>query len=106
LKEHGIDYAETADLENVISQIDVLYVTRVQKERFKSEKEYQKLKGCYQIDMQLVKQMKAEAIIMHPLPRVDEILPKVDRSPKAIYFKQTRYGLLIRMALLKYLLSA
>ncbi|OGP10122.1 MAG: aspartate carbamoyltransferase [Deltaproteobacteria bacterium GWA2_45_12] len=106
LKKYRVDYTETADLNSIISKVDVLYQTRIQKERFKSEKEYQKLKGYYQIDMQLVKQMKARSIIMHPLPRVDEILPEVDQSPKAIYFKQARYGLLIRMALLKYLLGA
>ncbi|MDO8566176.1 MAG: aspartate carbamoyltransferase [Candidatus Moranbacteria bacterium] len=106
LEEHRIDYTETADLDTVISKVDVLYVTRVQKERFKSEEEYQKLKGCYQIDEKLVKRMRTKSIIMHPLPRVDEILPEVDKSKKAIYFKQTHYGLLIRMALLKYLLGA
>ncbi|MDP3956939.1 MAG: aspartate carbamoyltransferase [bacterium] len=104
LKKYKVDYTETANLDAVVPLVDVLYQTRIQKERFKSEKEYQKLKGCYQIDRKLVKQMKAKSIIMHPLPRVDEILPEVDKSPKAIYFKQARYGLLIRMALLKYLL--
>lgn len=105
LEEHRIDYTEMTDLGTIISKMDVLYVTRVQKERFKSEKEYKKMKGCYQIDEKLVKRMKTKSIIMHPLPRVDEILPEVDKSKKAIYFKQTRYGLLIRMALLKYLLA-
>ena len=76
------------------------------KERFKSEKEYKKFKGCYQIDGKLVRRMKAKSIIMHPLPRVGEILPEVDNSPKAVYFKQARYGLFIRMALLKYILKA
>ncbi|OGI20947.1 MAG: aspartate carbamoyltransferase [Candidatus Moranbacteria bacterium RIFCSPLOWO2_02_FULL_48_19] len=105
LKKYKVDYTETADLDSVVPKVDVLYQTRIQKERFKNEKEYQKLKGCYQIDRKLVKRMKAKSIIMHPLPRVDEILPEVDKSPKAIYFKQARYGLLIRMALLKYLLE-
>ena len=105
LKKYKVDYTETADLDSVVPKVDVLYQTRIQKERFKNEKEYQKLKGCYQIDRKLVKRMKAKSIIMHPLPRVDEILPEVDKSSKAIYFKQARYGLLIRMALLKYLLE-
>ena len=106
LKRHKIDYEETEDLNSVIYQIDVLYQTRIQKERFKSEKEYKKFKGCYQIDGKLVRRMKAKSIIMHPLPRVGEILPEVDNSPKAVYFKQARYGLFIRMALLKYILKA
>lgn len=106
LKKHKIDYEEIEDLNPVIYKVDVLYQTRIQKERFKSEKEYKKFKGCYRIDGKLVKQMKTESIIMHPLPRVDEILPEVDNSPKAVYFRQARYGLFIRMALLKYILKA
>lgn len=106
LKQHSIDFVETEDLESVVPHVDVLYQTRIQKERFKSEKEYKKYKGCYQIDAKLVKKMKTKSIIMHPLPRIDEILPEVDASPKALYFKQTRYGLLIRMALLKYILGS
>ena len=106
LKRHKIDYEETEDLNSVIYKVDVLYQTRIQKERFKSEKEYKKFKGCYQIDGKLVRRMKAKSIIMHPLPRVGEILPEVDNSPKAVYFKQARYGLFIRMALLKYILKA
>ncbi len=103
LKRHAVTFSETEDLDSVIGSVDVLYQTRIQKERFISLKEYNRFKGCYQIDNRLVKKMKAEAIIMHPLPRVDEILPEVDASPKAVYFKQARYGLLIRMALLKYI---
>ena len=106
LKRHKIDYEETEDLNSVIYKVEVLYQTRIQKERFKSEKEYKKFKGCYQIDGKLVRRMKAKSIIMHPLPRVGEILPEVDNSPKAVYFKQARYGLFIRMALLKYILKA
>lgn len=101
LDKHKIYYRETEDLKSIIRDIDVLYQTRIQKERFKTLKEYNKYKGCYKIDLDLANQMKMKSIIMHPLPRVDEILPEVDNSPKAIYFKQTYYGLLIRMALLK-----
>jgi aspartate carbamoyltransferase catalytic subunit len=86
--------------------VDVIYQTRIQKERFKNAQEYNRFKGCYRIDSKLVKNMRAGAIIMHPLPRVDEILPEVDASPKAVYFKQARYGLLVRMALLKYIFGA
>lgn len=105
LNRHNIYYKETEDLKSVIKIIDVLYQTRIQKERFKTEKEYKKFKGCYKIGLDLVKQMKSRSIIMHPLPRVDEILSEVDNSPKAVYFKQTYYGLFIRMALLKMILK-
>ena len=105
LKKHEVDYEETEDLEPILAKIDVLYQTRIQKERFKSEKEYKKYKGCYQLGAKLVAKMKPRSIIMHPLPRIDEILLEVDKSPKAVYFKQAKYGLVIRMALLKYLLA-
>lgn len=105
LKKHKVDFEEIESLELVIGKIDVLYQTRIQKERFRDDQEYRKFKGCYQIDLKLVSSMKKKSIIMHPLPRVDEILPEVDSSPKAAYFKQARYGLFIRMALLMYLIS-
>ncbi|MEK7113794.1 MAG: aspartate carbamoyltransferase [Patescibacteria group bacterium] len=105
LNKHKVNYEEIEDLESVINKIDVLYQTRIQKERFKNEKEYLRFKGCYKIDMKIVNKMKSKSIIMHPLPRVDEISTEVDSSNKAIYFKQTKYGLLIRMALLFYLLK-
>jgi aspartate carbamoyltransferase catalytic subunit len=79
--------------------------TRIQKERFTSTEEYQKFKGCYQINREFADSMKTQSIIMHPLPRVDEILPEVDASSHAVYFKQAHYGLLIRMALLKHLFA-
>lgn len=105
LEKHRIAFEEIENLESIIDKIDVLYQTRIQKERFKSDREYKAFKGCYQIDLRLTSKMNRKSIIMHPLPRVDEILPEVDTSPKAAYFKQARYGLFIRMALLKYLLS-
>jgi aspartate carbamoyltransferase catalytic subunit len=105
LKKHDTSFHETETLEPILSEIDVLYQTRIQKERFSSLTTYKKFKGCYQIDLKLVSKMKQKSIIMHPLPRVDEILTEVDSSPKAVYFKQAEYGLLIRMALLKYLLG-
>ncbi len=101
LGRHDVSYSETEDLDAVVPEVDVLYQTRIQKERFKNAKEYSRFKGCYKIDMAVVKRMKRKSIIMHPLPRVDEIATEVDASPKAVYFKQARYGLLIRMALLK-----
>jgi aspartate carbamoyltransferase catalytic subunit len=85
--------------------VDVLYQTRIQKERFKSLAEYKKHKGRYIVASSVAERMKRGAIIMHPLPRVGEIALEVDDSPKAVYFKQARYGLFIRMALLKFLLE-
>ncbi|HEY4490329.1 MAG TPA: aspartate carbamoyltransferase [Candidatus Paceibacterota bacterium] len=105
LNKHKIRYFEIENLESIINKIDVLYQTRIQKERFKNIKDYKRFKGCYQINIKLADRMKLKSIIMHPLPRIDEILPEVDISRKAVYFKQAEYGLLIRMALLKYLLS-
>lgn len=105
LTERHIAWNETEDLDALKEHVDVLYQTRIQKERFKSDQEYRKFKGCYQIDRKFADRMKDRSIIMHPLPRVDEILPEVDASPRAVYFRQAHYGLLIRMALLKYLFS-
>ena len=106
LDRHGVYYEETENLDPVITEVDVFYQTRIQKERFKNPKEYTKFKGCYRIDLALVKRMKRKSIIMHPLPRVDEIATEVDTSTKAVYFKQARYGLLVRMALLKEILGS
>ncbi|MEX0930501.1 MAG: aspartate carbamoyltransferase [Candidatus Paceibacterota bacterium] len=105
LEKHKVVYEEHQDLESVIGVVDVLYQTRIQKERFKSEQEYSKFKGCFRVDSKMVENMKDGSIIMHPLPRVDEISPEVDANPKAVYFKQARYGVLVRMALLTMLLG-
>ena len=105
LNKHKIVFTETEDLESIIGKVDVLYQTRIQKERFASEKEYKKYKGCYRLDLKMVSKMKPKSIIMHPLPRVDEIAQEVDTSAHAVYFKQAEYGLYVRMALLKYLLG-
>lgn len=105
LTKHKTTYEELESLDAVISKVDVIYQTRIQKERFATEKEYKKYKGYYKIDGVTVSKMKAKAIIMHPLPRVDELSIEVDLSPKAAYFKQVKYGLLVRMALLKYALN-
>lgn len=102
LDRHGVQYREIENIHPVIDVVDVLYQTRIQKERFKSEEEYQKYKGCCKINREMADQMKKKSIIMHPLPRVDEISTDVDDSPHAVYFKQAYYGLLVRMALLKY----
>lgn len=105
LARHKVSFEETEDMETAIRGVDVVYQTRIQKERFKTIAAYNKHKGCYIISLEQVKQMKPKAIVMHPLPRVGEILTEVDASPKAAYFKQVKYGLLIRMALLKAVLG-
>lgn len=105
LKRHKVAFEEIENILNCIHKVDILYQTRIQKERFKTDREYKKFKGFYKIDSKLVLKMKPKSIIMHPLPRIDEILLEVDESPKAVYFKQAKYGLIIRMALLKYLLA-
>ena len=105
LKEHRVTFEETEALEKVMRVADVVYQTRIQKERFPTQKEYNKFKGRYVIDRPMADGMKKGAIIIHPLPRVGEITPEVDDSPHAVYFKQVGYGLMVRMALLKMVLS-
>jgi aspartate carbamoyltransferase catalytic subunit len=97
---------ENANLDEVISQIDVLYVTRIQKERFPDPAEYAKLKGAYRIDLKTIKDAKKDMIILHPLPRVDEIAPEIDNTSHARYFQQVGNGLIVRMALLSLVLGA
>jgi len=90
----------TSKLEEVIKEVDVLYVTRIQKERFPDPAEYQKVAGCYRIDNVLLREAKRDLIVMHPLPRVDEIAPEVDGTQHAKYFDQAFNGVPVRMALL------
>ncbi len=103
LDEKKVSYQEISNLKQALSISDVIYQTRVQKERFKSLKEYKKFKNLLIIDKNSLTLMKKDAIIMHPLPRINEITPEVDNDPRAIYFKQVQNGLFIRMALLIYL---
>lgn len=105
LKEHGVTYRETDSLAEAMKDADVVYQTRIQKERLTPEA-YERTKGHYVIDKQLADSMKEGAIIIHPLPRVGEITPEVDQSPHAVYFKQVGYGVLVRMAILKLLFDA
>jgi aspartate carbamoyltransferase catalytic subunit len=105
LKEKGVSITETEELAGAMAVAEVVYQTRIQKERFPSEAEYLKFKGRYVITRELADTMKQGAIIMHPLPRVDEITPEVDASEHARYFEQARYGLYVRMALLRTLLG-
>ncbi|MCV0393430.1 MAG: aspartate carbamoyltransferase [Nitrosopumilus sp.] len=95
-----LDFKESTIIEEHIDELDVLYVTRIQKERFPDEEEYLKVKGSYVVGLDLLKQMKDDAIILHPLPRIDEISPEVDNTKNAKYFKQAEYGKHTRAALL------
>lgn len=101
-----LDYVETADLKDVLPVLDVLYVTRVQKERFTDPAEYEKVKDAYLIDMGFLKGAKSTLTVMHPLPRVTEISTDVDDTPYAWYFRQAKHGVYLRMALLALVLGA
>jgi len=100
-----LSYTESTDLEEKLDEFDVLYVTRIQKERFADAEEYVKVKGSYKIGPDMLKKMKDDAIIMHPLPRLDEISPEVDSTKHAKYFKQAEYGKDTRAALLALILN-
>ena len=101
-----IKVIETKDIDEVIPDIDVLYATRIQKERFPDPAEYSKVKGSYQITLNTLRNAKSNLIVMHPLPRVDEVSVEVDATPHAKYFDQVRYGLMLRMTLLALVLGA
>lgn len=100
-----LSFTESTDLEEYIEDLDVVYVTRIQKERFPDEEEYVKVKGSYVIGLDMVKKMKDDAIILHPLPRLDEISADVDKTKQARYFKQAEYGMYTRAALLGLILN-
>jgi aspartate carbamoyltransferase len=101
----GIPQAEFNSLEKILPETDVLYVTRVQKERFEDPAIYEKVKGAYVIDPSVMRAAKQEMIVMHPLPRVGEISVDFDDDPRAAYFRQMEYGLYVRMALLAMVLG-
>jgi aspartate carbamoyltransferase len=105
LNRRGVRQAEPADWESALAETDVLYVTRVQKERFTNPDEYEEVKGSYVITPETMKKAKQRMILMHPLPRVGEIALEVDDDPRAAYFRQMEYGLYIRMALLAMVLG-
>lgn len=111
MPEHFLDmldpdtYVETRSLDEVIGQLDILYMSRVQRERFVSEEEYVRLKDYYILDEKKMKLARPDVIVMHPLPRVNEIAVDVDADPRAIYFKQAKYGMYVRMALIASLLG-
>ena len=100
-----LSYTESSTLDDYIDDLDVLYVTRIQKERFPDEEEYVNVKGSYVIGLDMIKKMKDDAIILHPLPRVDEISTDVDKTKQAKYFEQAEYGKYARAALLGLILN-
>jgi aspartate carbamoyltransferase catalytic subunit len=100
-----IPVVEKTSLEKIVPVVDVLYVTRIQKERFPDLAEYAKVRGSYRIDLQALGEAKKDLIILHPLPRVDEIAAEVDDTPYARYFQQVRNGIVVRMALLALILG-
>lgn len=105
LKEKNIPYEEKIRLEDVMGDLDLLYMTRVQKERFFNEEDYVRLKDFYILDQTKMELAKPDMIVLHPLPRVNEISVEVDADPRAAYFKQVQYGVYIRMALILTLLD-
>ena len=105
LKEKNIPYSEVTKLEDVLPDLDILYMTRVQKERFFNEEDYVRLKDFYILNKEKMELAKEDMIILHPLPRVNEISVEVDDDPRAVYFKQVQYGVYVRMALLLTLLG-
>ena len=100
-----ISVTETTSLEKIVPLVDVLYVTRIQKERFPDPAEYAKVRGSYKIDLQTLKKAKEDLIILHPLPRIDEVAAEVDETSYARYFKQVWNGIVVRMALLALILG-
>ncbi len=105
LDANNIEYEEVEILEDAMPQLDILYMTRIQRERFFSEDEYLRLKDIYVLDAAKMELAKDDMLVMHPLPRVNEISVEVDKDPRAGYFKQVQYGVYIRMALIMKLLE-
>jgi aspartate carbamoyltransferase catalytic subunit len=105
LHEESAQVREHTDLEAVLPELDVLYVTRIQRERFPDENEYRQVAGEYRIDAETLEAARDDLVVMHPLPRVDEIAPEVDATPHANYFEQAHNGVPVRMALLDLLLE-
>ena len=101
----GIDYREVSDMESVMPELDILYMTRVQKERFLDEEEFDRVKDCFVLDAKKLASAKSKMAILHPLPRVNEILQEVDADPRAAYFRQVENGKFVRMALMLRLLE-
>jgi len=105
LKNRGISYEEVIRLEHIMPELDLLYMTRVQKERFFNEEDYVRLKDFYILNPQKMALAREDMLVLHPLPRVNEISVEVDKDPRAVYFKQAQYGVYVRMALILTLLG-
>ena len=105
IKDRGIEYVQSQDLESVLGDLDILYMTRVQRERFFSEEEYLRLRDSYILTPEKLRLARPDLAILHPLPRVNEISTAVDADPRAVYFRQAHYGKFIRMALILMLLK-
>lgn len=105
LEKQGIPYKEVENLDSVMSELDILYMTRIQRERFFNEEEYIRLKDSYILNSAKMKLAKEDMLVLHPLPRVNEIAVEVDDDPRAVYFKQVQYGMFARMALIMTLLG-
>ena len=105
LDEKNIDYIETNNLEKYLPELDILYMTRVQKERFFNEEDYIRLKDSFILDAEKMKLAKKDMYVLHPLPRVNEISTDVDNDERAVYFKQVQFGVYARMALIMTLLN-
>ena len=105
LEKNNIEFIEVEKLEEVIEDLDILYMTRVQKERFFNEEDYIRLKDSYILDKEKMVKAKKDMIILHPLPRVNEIAVEIDTDPRACYFRQAKYGMYARMALIAKLLG-
>ena len=105
LRANNIEFKEVEKLEDAMGELDVLYMTRVQKERFFNEEDYVRMKDFYILDAQKMELAKSDMLVLHPLPRVNEIAVEVDKDPRAAYFKQVQYGVYARMALILTLLN-
>ena len=105
LDEKGIPYEECIRLDSVIGRLDILYMTRVQRERFFNEEDYIRLKDFYILTKKIMRRAKNDMFVLHPLPRVNEIAVEVDNDPRAAYFRQVQYGVYVRMALILALLG-
>ena len=105
LESNRIEYREVENLDDAMPDLDILYMTRVQKERFFNEEDYIRMKDCYILDKKKMALAKEDMFVLHPLPRVNEIAVEVDEDPRAAYFKQVQYGVYVRMALIMTLLE-
>ena len=100
IEEAGCEYEEVTNLDDVMGDLDILYMTRVQRERFFNEEDYIRLKDSFILTKDKMKEAREDMLVLHPLPRVNEISVKVDKDPRAVYFKQAQYGVYVRMALI------